>query len=147
MARRKVKNLKFLGYEFKSGFELLVAKDLTAKGIKFYYEEMSIKYRLPRKLGKCMACGSTKIIENRIYTPDFVCQNELIIEAKGRFTASDRTKMQLVIKQHPELDIRILFQYDNWLTTAKKTRYSRWCSRNGIKWAIKTIPQSWVDEF
>ena len=39
----------------------------------------------------------------RTYTPDFVLNNGIIIETKGRFMAADRRKHIAIKKQHPKL--------------------------------------------
>tara|TARA_R110002020_G_scaffold101665_2_gene239311 strand:+ start:660 stop:953 length:294 start_codon:yes stop_codon:yes gene_type:complete len=88
-----------------------------------------------------------EVSETRRYTPDVILPNGLVLELKGRFTANDRKKMLLVIKQHPELDIRMVFQrHTNKLFKGSKTTYSEWCDKNKIKWADKTIPLDWINE-
>ena len=44
------------------------------------------------------------------YLPDVVLSNGIIIEYKGWFKPSDRTKHLLIKKQHPDLDVRFVFQ-------------------------------------
>ena len=46
----------------------------------------------------------------RLYKPDFVLNNGIIIEAKGWFKARDRVKHLLIQEQYPELDIRFCFR-------------------------------------
>jgi hypothetical protein len=71
----------------------------------------------------------------------------MYIEIKGRFTAQDRKKMSLVIEQNPHLDIRMLLAKDNTISKNSRTRYSTWCGKRGIKYAIGTeLPQEWIDE-
>ena len=60
---------------------------------------------------------------------------------------SDRTKMESVIKCHPELDIRMLFQKDGWCNKAKTLKYSQWCDKRKIKWAVGKVPIEWVREY
>lgn len=146
MARKKVRNLIHNGNEFRSGFELLVAKDLEARGVLYEYETVEIGYQSPSQRGECLDCGSENIVDHRIYTPDFLLPNGIFIETKGRFTSFDRTKMQNVIKSNPDKNVRMVFMTDNFLTKKKATRYSTWCKRNGIQFAFKLVPQSWIDE-
>jgi hypothetical protein len=82
--------------------------------------------------------------KSKRYTPDFVLEGGIIIEAKGRFTAYDRAKHLLLKAQHPELDIRLVFQYDNKLSSKSKTRYSDWCNKHDIKYAIREVPEEWL---
>ena len=85
-----------LKYGFRSGLEEKVAEFLTSKGVKFTFETMKIPYVKPE----------TK----HVYSPDFILDNGIIIETKGRWLLDDRKKHLLIRKQHPDLDIRILFQ-------------------------------------
>lgn len=116
---------------YRSGFEDKVLAVLRDEGIPFQYESMKLTYVLP----------------SRKYTPDIILENGIIIELKGYFRSSDRTKMRHVVKQYPLLDIRIVFQRAGEPITKKsKTSYGEWCTKNGIKWAEGSIPRSWIDE-
>ena len=108
----------------------MLANMLDAAGVEFEYESQRIKY----------------VPKDKTYTPDFILPNGVIIEAKGRFTASDRTKHELIKAQHPELDIRFVFQYDNPIRKGSATRYSDWCEKRGFLFAFNEIPESWTDE-
>ena len=67
--------------------------------------------------------------------------------SEQRFTTADRKKMLLVIAQHPDKDIRMVFQrHTNKLFKGSKTTYSNWCDKNNIKWADKMIPVDWINE-
>ena len=113
----------------RSKFEETIYNQLKSAGINPRYEE-----------------------ENFIYTtthnhiPDFpVIGRELIIEAKGRFTADDRRTIMSVKSQNPNIDYRIVFQ--NAYTKLNKnssTTYAQWCDKYCIKWANKVIPDSWI---
>lgn len=59
---------------------------------------------------------------------------------KGILDAGTRKKMRLVRAAYPHLDIRFIFQADNWVTKAKKQRYSQWAEANGFKWWVGTCP-------
>ena len=85
-----------------------------------------------------------RVEETRKYLPDFVIDKTIVVECKGRLTAADRKKLLLVKKQHPGVDLRLLFQYDNKLSTKSKTRYSNWAEKNGIPYAVESIPRSWI---
>ena len=88
-----------LKYGFRSGLEEKVAEYLASKGVGVSFETLKVPYVKPE----------TK----HIYTPDFILDNGIIIETKGRWMMEDRKKHVLIRKQHPNLDIRILFQNAN----------------------------------
>lgn len=134
MSRRKW-GKKHGGNQLRSGFELKAAKYMDSLKVDYTYEKIKLSYEVP---------AST-----HVYTPDFQLPNGIIVEAKGRFTPVDRRKMALVIEQHPDKDIRLLFMIDNTLSKVSKTKYSDWCAKRGIKCAVSRageIPQEWFDE-
>jgi hypothetical protein len=111
--------------------EVNVTNDLKKRGIGFTYEQETLIYIEPQ--------------QTRKYTPDVFLSNGVIIEIKGRWTAQDRKKMGLVLEQNPELDIRMLFQRDHKISKNSKTRYSNWCDKRGITYAIgNTVPEEWT---
>ena len=139
---------------FASGFEQLIHGQLIKEGVKqedIGYEEQAFSLALPSGRGySCADCGSKSILKASKYTPDFFIGKEgnrdYIIETKGRFTALDRKKAVAITKQHPELDYRMLFEYDNKLSKGAKSRYSTWCEKNGIKYAVRRVPEEWIKE-
>jgi len=79
-----------------------------------------------------------------VYTPDFVLPNGVVVETKGRWDARDRLFATAMVTQHGTTDYRLLFGADNKLSKNSKTRYSDWCEKNGVKFAVgKTIPEEW----
>lgn len=81
------------------------------------------------------------------YKPDFVLPNGIILETKGFFEASDRTKHLLIKEQYPELDIRFIFTNSkSRLTPTGKTTYADWCRKNGFPYADRRVPGSWLAE-
>jgi hypothetical protein len=123
---RSLKRKKAKAAGFRSGLEQLVAGWLDEQGTEWEYESMRLPY-----------------VTNHFYKPDFILPNGVIIEVKGRFTGKDRSKHLTVKKQHPELDIRFLFQTDNTLSPASTTRYSDWCEKNGFLYAFMEVPEEW----
>ena len=118
------------GAGYRSGLERRVQADLTKRGVGFLYEPGPIEYTKSHK-----------------YTPDIYLENGILIEVKGRFTSADRTKHLMIKRQHPELDIRFVFQAPyNTLNRRSKTTYADWCERHGFMWADNNIPQEWIDE-
>lgn len=117
----------------RSRFELKIGKQLFKLKVPFEYEKIKLKFQQPPK--------------DRTYTPDFILPNGIIIEAKGRLTVKTRQKHEWVKDQHPELDIRFVFQRaKNPIYKGSKTTYGDWADKNGFRWANKTIPVSWLKE-
>jgi hypothetical protein len=123
---RTRKKAKDAGY--RSGFEHAIALKLKADGVEFEYESVTVKYPVIRS-----------------YKPDFILPNGIIVEAKGRFTGADRSKHLAVRKEHPELDIRFVFQANNTYGSIGK-RYSDWCDQHGFEYAFTEIPGEWYEQ-
>ena len=134
--------------DFRSKFEYELAKELEKNKIPFEYEPCQLDYDSPVYQGKCLDCGSKQVCSPRKYTPDFYLpEQDIYLEAKGKFVAQNRTKMLSVIESNPDLDIRMVFMRDNWLTKKKAKRYSDWCEQKGIKYCVGTsIPKGWLNE-
>ncbi len=131
MSRDRFRHARALGY--RSGLEVKITNDLKARGVPFEYEPIKLSYLQPGKV--------------RSYAPDIVLGNGIIIEVKGIFERADRQKHLLVKEQHPNRDIRFLFQSASKpIYKGSKTTYARWCEDNGIKWCEKRVPQEWIDE-
>ena len=116
---------------FRSGLEQDNAKLLEGYNVDYEYEKFKIKFTA----------------KPRTYTPDFRLSNGIIVEAKGRFIPSDRTKHLLVKEQHPELDIRFVFSNSNQRLSKTSTQtYGGWCERHGFLYANGLIPVEWMKE-
>lgn len=126
----------------RSGFELEVAQMLDLRGVKYEYEREKFPWKEELPNGYCPACGE-RAVADRSYTPDFFLENGVIIEAKGRFTPKDR-KIAVAMKK-AGIDVKLIFQFNNKLSRASKTRYSDWCEKRGIDFAIRTIPEEWIN--
>ena len=133
-------------FEGRSKFETRVGQDLEERGVSFSYELRSFEYKRKPYQAKCGKCGSDDVWEKRKYTPDFFLLNGIIIEAKGNWTGRERKLLLAVLEENQDLDIRMLFMRDNWLTKKHVQRYIHWCTSRGIKWAIGRVPGEWVDE-
>lgn len=121
-----------LKYGYRSGLEKDTAASLRKRKCKFTYEERKIKWDDFRV---------------RTYTPDFVLDNGIIVETKGRFVSADRVKHLAVKRQHPNLDIRFVFSNPNArLSKASSTTYAQWCKRHGFQYAWREIPDDWINE-
>ena len=63
------------------------------------------------------------------------------------FTAADRKKHLAIKKQHPQLDIRFVFENSNRrLRKGAKTRYYQWCNRYDFDYYDRIIPEEWLKE-
>jgi hypothetical protein len=112
---------------------------LTLSGCDFGYERVVVDYLKPAKKAK--------------YHVDFDVKKKrdgslMLIETKGRFLTADRQKHLLIRDQHPELDIRFVFQNaQTKISKTSKTTYARWAEDKGFLWSDKgRIPKEWLDE-
>jgi hypothetical protein len=64
---------------------------------------------------------------------------KIYIEAKGYFRPEAKRKMVAVKRQHPELDIRLIFY------SASKANV-RFAERYGFKYSVGEIPEEWLTE-
>ena len=86
--------------------------------------------------------------ETKKYTPDWIIitpTTEFFIEFKGVLDGATRKKMKLIKKQHPELDIRFVFeQASNKIMKTSKTTYGMWADQWGFPWADNELPKEWL---
>ena len=114
---------------YRSQLEAKVASYLDLNNAPFLYE-----------------CSKYPYVTRSKYTPDFFLKNGVIIEAKGWFPPKDRRKLLAVKEQHPELDLRLIFQRNQLLTKKSKTTYGEWATKHGFPWCVyPDIPQSWLE--
>ena len=123
--------------KYRGSFEERAACALQRHKIEFTYELEHIPYTIPSTQHK--------------YKPDFVFQrpdgHTIYVETKGYFDGEDRKKQALIHDQHPDLDIRMIFQKGNTPLVSKKKRgkkvdgtpmnsmtYGEWCDKRGIEW-------------
>lgn len=125
----------------RSKFEEDIARRLTASGCRFEYETDKIRFLQPAV--------------KRLYNPDFKVFRPdgsfYYIEAKGLFSTADRKKHLMIAEQHPDLDIRLLFQAaENKISNTSQTTYAKWAESKGIPWAnggrYGKVPAEWLDE-
>ena len=117
---------------YRSAFEKEIADQAKKDRIKLEYEPADSIIEWTPKTKK--------------YLPDFVLKNGIVIEAKGRLTQADRAKLIAVKQQYPEIDLRLVFMYDNKLSRTSQTRYSEWAEKHGFPYAFKRIPKEWAKE-
>lgn len=118
---------------YRSGLEKTNDEYLKSLGVASNYEAYEIEYTVPASTHR--------------YTPDFVLPNGIIIETKGVWDAEDRRKHLLIKEQHPQLDIRFVFNRSKSpLYKGSKTTYGTYCEQHCIKYADKLIPTEWIKE-
>lgn len=107
----------------RNKFEQKIERQLKKSKVPFKYESEKIPY----------------VIAGH-YIPDFIISTpsgKMYIETKGHFRPDAKRKMAAVRRQHPELDIRLIFY-------SKKAKDIRWADKLGIPYAIDTIPPEWL---
>lgn len=127
---------------YKSKLEDNLAEQLETEGVDFEYESLKVPYQVPARDSE--------------YIPDFILKgSNIIIEGKGRFghrsnqkaATQERQKMILVKQQHPDLDIRIVFDNPELpIYKGSKTTYAKWADTHGFPWAAKRVPDEWLKE-
>jgi len=124
MTKKKRKTSKF-----RSGLEEKVADLLQGLGVLYKYESQKLPYTIQHN-----------------YTPDFVLPNDIYLETKGYWDASDRRKILAVKKSNPEIDLRMVFQSPyNTISKKSKTTYAMWCEKHAIPWtSFHNIPLEWL---
>lgn len=124
-------NFRHCAGAYRSGLEEKIQKQLAEAKIKVQYEPGRIPYEATPKT----------------YTPDFVLPNGIVIETKGYFLPADRTKHLAIKAQHPNIDLRFIFQNPKQrLNKTSHTTYEAWCVQHGFIYAAKWIPQTWLNE-
>ena len=114
---------------FRSKLEENVAALLDQLGASYEYETHKVAYAIMRH-----------------YNPDFILPNGIMLEAKGYWDSEDRRKILAVVRDNPDLDLRMVFQAPfNKISKKSKTTYAQWCEKHDIKWAaVHAIPIDWL---
>lgn len=125
MSRKRIRKVKH-----RSSLEDKVIADLNKRKIPHQYESIKIKYQK----------------KPSTYTPDIILSNGIIVEIKGYFDSEDRSKHLLIKTQHPELEIRFVFQDSSKkILKTSSTTYGDWCDKHGFIYADGLIPSSWLE--
>tara|TARA_B100000575_G_scaffold31452_1_gene21165 strand:- start:4859 stop:5224 length:366 start_codon:yes stop_codon:yes gene_type:complete len=112
---------------FRSKFEESIANDLDNQKVEYEYESEKLQYTVERN-----------------YLPDFKLPSGIFIEAKGWFKSADQRKHRIIKKQHPNIDIRFVFQNPNVRVQGSRMTCAEWCEKYGFKFASKLIPKEWL---
>jgi hypothetical protein len=117
----------------RSTFEKTVLSELDREGIHYLYEPDKIVYQV-----------------ERYYVPDLLI-NDIYIELKGYFREDAQRKMRAVKAQHPDLDIRFVFQNSKATIQGAKKRKdgskmtcAEWADRYGFIWSHLRVPKEWI---
>lgn len=117
----------------KGTFEERVISDLNVRDVPYMYEPEKLAYYVERH-----------------YVPDLKV-GTMYVELKGYFRQDAQRKMKAVKAQHPELDIRFVFQNANATIQGAKKRKdgskmtcAEWAERNGFVYSEGTIPEEWL---
>lgn len=112
--------------------------DLKERGVSFDYEPHPLVYVTERNY----------IPDVRAYRKD---NTAIYVELKGYFRAEAQRKMRKVKEQHPDIDLRFVFQRANSPVQGAKKRKdgtkmtcAEWADRYGFQWAEGTIPEEWL---
>ena len=118
----------------RSTLEERVQLNLKNRGVAYEYEPCKLPYTVTRN-----------------YTPDLKI-GETYIEVKGYFRKDAQRKMRNMKEQHPELDIRFLFQRANSPVQGAKKRKDgtkmtcgEWADKHNFIWAEEIIPDGWIN--
>jgi len=131
MSPHKVRR-EAIKYGYRSGLEHKISMSLDTINYSYDYESIKIEW---------------EDLAYRTYTPDFILNNGIIIETKGRFLTTDRRKHLCIKKQHPKLDIRFVFTNSrSKLSKGAKSTYAEWCIKHGFRYYDRIIPEDWLKE-
>lgn len=109
---------------------------LLDNDVEFQYEVTKIPYTIPES--------------HHTYTVDWTLLNGKLLETKGYLSDyGERRKYILLKQQHPELDLRFVFDNPTKLCGGTKQTHADWADKAGYKWcSIKDTEQiiRWLKE-
>ena len=120
----------------RSKLELKFEEIIKEFDVAYDYEVTKIPYTIPES--------------NHNYTVDWTFINGLLVETKGYLSDhKERYKYVLLKQQHPDLDLRFVFDNPNKLCGGTKQTHGAWATKYGFKWcSIKDTEQieAWLNE-
>lgn len=120
----------------RSKLELKFEEILKDNQAEYEYEVTVIPYKIPES--------------NHKYTVDWTLLNGILIETKGYLSDHrERYKYVLLKEQHPDLDLRFVFDNINKLCGGTKMTHAKWAEKYGFKYcSIKDVDQiqQWIKE-
>jgi len=118
----------------RSTLEERVQADLDYRGIAYEYEPCKLPFTVQRN-----------------YIPDLKI-GDVYVEVKGYFRSEAQRKMRNIKEQHPELDIRFLFQRNNSPVQGAKKRKdgtkmtcAEWAEKHNFIYSEGMIPDEWFN--
>ena len=120
----------------RSKLELKFEEIIKEFDVAYDYEVTKIPYTIPES--------------NHNYTVDWTFINGLLVETKGYLSDhKERYKYVLLKQQHPDLDLRFVFDNPNKLCGGTKMTHAKWAEKYGFRYcSIKDTEQieSWLKE-
>ena len=118
----RTKDQQIRAGNYRSILEADVGRKLEALSVDAFYEPYFMDYIQPQ--------------QRRKYKPDWTVDEDIVLEAKGKFDASDRKKMLLLKEQYPDKIFVLLF--GNARTkigkSVKSKTYADWADKHGFVW-------------
>lgn len=137
MSRYRGKPKKYRGVQYRSFFEVDVAKEIT-----------SLKRRFKKKFDVEYEADTFPYSIHRNYSPDFKITRSdgsvVYIEAKGVLDRETKAKMLAARDCNPDVTFVLLFPPYPSLSKKRAAEYSKWCERHGIDYAIGEVPARWL---
>ena len=120
----------------RSKLELRFEQILKESLVEYDYEVTKIPYIIPES--------------NHKYIVDWTVKDKLYLETKGYLSDyQERHKYILIKTQHPDLDLRFIFDNPNKLCGGTKMTHGKWADKYGFKWCgvkdLETIKE-WLAE-
>lgn len=120
----------------RSKLELKFEEIIKSFEVEYDYEVTKIPYTVPES--------------NHNYTVDWTFINGLLVETKGYLSDhKERYKYVLLKQQHPDLDLRFVFDNPNKLCGGTKMTHAKWAEKYGFKYcSIKDVDQiqQWIKD-
>lgn len=120
----------------RSKLEIKLAEILTDCNEIWAYEVTQIPYTIPQSEHK--------------YTVDFTLSNGILLEGKGYLSDhKERYKYVLLKQQHPDLDLRFVFDNPNKLCGGTKMTHAKWAEKYGFAYcSIRDVEQikQWIKD-
>ena len=120
----------------RSKLELKFEEILKDFAVEYDYEVTKIPYTIPES--------------KHTYTVDWTLLNGMLLETKGYLSDhQEGYKYVLLKQQHPDLDLRFVFDNPNKLCGGTKMTHAKWAEKYGFKWCgIKDTEQirTWIKE-
>lgn len=120
----------------RSKLELKFEEIIKEFNVEYDYEVTKIPYTIPES--------------NHNYTVDWTFINGLLVETKGYLSDhKERYKYVLLKQQHPDLDLRFVFDNPNKLCGGTKMTHAKWAEKYGFAYcSIRDVEQikQWIKD-